>query len=404
MSDAHGARRLGFAEAQKVILDTVRRLDGEMVQLLEAAGRVLDQDVIAPWNLPRFSNSAMDGYAVRYEDCKNGEKLRITGFLPAGAQATTAVEAGTAIRIMTGAPIPQGCDCVVPFEDAEETDGEVRATGAVKAGKHIRSEGEDVREGEAVLTAGRLLRPAEISLMASCGCTQVRVMRRPRVAIVSTGDELVPLGETPGVAQIVNSNAYSLAAAVQAAGAEAVMLGIARDTKESHLEKLVAALKYDVVITSAGISVGDRDMVKSTLQELGVRLAFERVRVKPGKVMAFGAVGEKLVFGLPGNPVSSMLTFEEFVAPALRKMMGREEPVDRLFTAELAQEVIKTRDVTLLLRVKLERVDGRWIARSAGVQETGLVRTLAEANGVALLPEGFATVAAGTPVQVHWLS
>jgi molybdopterin molybdotransferase len=404
MNGTQKTRGLGFEEAQKRILDTARQLNGETVELLEASGRVLDEDVKSPWNLPRFSNSAMDGYAVRYADCKREGTLRIIEFVPAGAQATKAVEPGTAIKIMTGAPVPEGCDCIVPFEEAEESGDEVRITGTAKLGKHIRPAGEDVRQGEVVLTAGRVLRSFEINLLASCGYAQVRVVRRPRVAVVATGDELVALGQTPGVAQIINSNAYSLTAAARAAGAEAVMLGIARDTKASHREKLAEGLKCDVLITSAGVSVGEHDLVRGILAELGVTLVFERVRVKPGKGMTFGTMGEKLVFSLPGNPVSSMLTFEEFVAPALRKMMGREEPVERLFAAELQHEVHKPREMALLLRVKLERVNGKWFARSAGVQETGLVRTLVEADGVALLPEGCDSFAAGTAVQVHWLS
>ena len=403
MSLLKGASSTGFEEAKRIILDSATRLPGESVELLKAAGRVLTSDAASPWNLPRFANSAMDGFAVRAEDCNAGETLQVVEFVPAGARPTKKIERGTAARIMTGAPVPDGADCVVPFENATEAGGSVRANEPVKLWQNIRRAGEDARTGEVVLAAGRLLRPLEINLLASCGRTHVDVVRRPRVAILSTGDELVMLGETPGAVQIVNSNAYSLASAVSALGAEPVMLGIARDNWESHREKISEGLQCDVLITSAGVSVGDKDFVRRVLEELGVHLQFERVRVRPGKAMAFGKLDGKLVFGLPGNPVSSMLSFEEFVAPTLRKMMGVKARGDEIFEAVLRHEVTKKRDLTMLLRVKLELGEGHWVASSSGVQETGRVRTLVEADAVAVLPEGVEHFAAGARVPVHWL-
>lgn len=403
MSDARTAHSTGFEEAKRVILDSATRMEGERVELLEARGRVLTADATAPWDLPRFANSAMDGFAVRAADGNAGETLRVIEFIPAGARPTKTVEKGTAARIMTGAPVPAGADSVVPFEEAEAADDTVRAVGEVKPWQNIRRAGDDVHAGEVALPAGRLLRPLEINLLASCGKTHVDVVRRPKVAIISTGDELVMLGETPGAAQIVNSNAYSLAAAVRALGAEPVMLGIARDNLESHREKLAAGLQCDMMITSAGVSVGDKDFVRRVLSELGVRMEFERVRVRPGKAMAFGKLGAKLVFGLPGNPVSSMLSFEEFVAPALRKMMGQKARGDEMFVAILHHEVKKKRDLTVLLRVKLELGAGHWLASSSGIQETGRVRTLVDADAVAVLPEGVDHLEAGARVAVHWL-
>ena len=260
-----------------------------------------------------------------------------------------------------------------------------------------------MREGETILGASRLVRPYEINMLACCGKEHVAVVRRPRVAIVATGDELVELGKTPGPGQIVNSNAYSLAAAVSGLGAIPVLVGIARDNLASHREKLAEGLKADALITSAGVSVGDHDLVKKVLEELGVEIVFWRVKVKPGKAMAFGKREGKPVFALPGNPVSSTLTFEEFVAPALLKMMGHKETVKPLFPAVLQGELRKKKGQTQLMRVRLEYSGGKYLALSAGKQDTGLVRTMMEANAVAVLPAEREFFATGEEVQVHLL-
>ncbi len=392
-----------FEEARRIILDSVTELDTENVELLESRGRVLARDVVAPWNLPRFSNSAMDGYAVRAEDCREGRALPIIDYIAAGGRATKSLSPGTAIKIMTGAPVPDACDSVVPIEHAQEQDGAVRVSGVVTQGQHVRHAGEDVREGETILSTGRLLRPYEINMLACCGQSHAWVVRRPRVAIVATGDELVALGENPGAGQIVNSNAYSLAAAVCAVGAVPVLLGIARDNLASHREILSEGLKADALITSAGVSVGDRDLVREVLQELGVELIFWRVNVKPGKAMTFGKRKGVPVFALPGNPVSSMLTFEEFAAPALLKMMGHKQTVKTMFPASLQSDLRKRKGQTLLVRVRLEYVNGKYLAWSAGKQDTGLVRTMMEANAIAVLSEDRETFAAGDEVLVHLL-
>jgi molybdopterin molybdotransferase len=390
-----------FEEARRIILELVEALSTERVKLLESNGRILAEDGVAPWNLPRFSNSAMDGYAVRAEDC--GAVLQVIDYVAAGGRPARAVTAGTAIKIMTGAPVPDGCDSVVPFEEIEEAEETVRATAVVKPGQHIRIAGEDVREGEVVLTSGRLVRPFEINMMASFGKEYVTVVRRARVAIVATGDELVELGETPGFGQIVDSNAYSLAAAVSALGAIPMIVGIARDNLASHREMLQEGLKADVLITSAGVSVGDRDFVREVLEEMGVKTVFWRVKVKPGKAMAFGIKDGRPVFALPGNPVSSMLTFEEFAAPALLKMMGHSITVKPLFPAVLQSGLKKKKGQTALVRVKLECTNGRYLAWSAGRQDTGFVRTMMDANAVAVLPAERDEFLAGEEVQVHLL-
>ncbi len=394
---------LTFEEARRIILEHVTPLGAERVALLESLGRVLSKDFAAPWNLPSFSNSAMDGYAVRAADCRDGQMLPVIGYVAAGGRATSAVRPGTAIKIMTGAPLPEGSDSVVPFEDTEQSSGAFRVLKPVALRQHVRFAGEDVREGEIILAAGALVRPYEINMLASFGQTAVSVVRRPTVAIVATGDELVALGETPSAGQIVNSNSYSLAAAITSAGALPVLVGIARDDIDSHREKLQEGLKADVLITSAGVSVGDRDFVREILDELGVEIVFWRVKVKPGKALAFGRRKETLVFALPGNPVSSMLTFEEFVAPALLKMMGHKQTVKPLFPAVLQGGLTKKTGQIHLARVRLEYSGGKYLAWSAGNQDTGRMKTLLQTNALAVLPADRDFFAAGEEIQVHLL-
>jgi molybdopterin molybdotransferase len=392
-----------FEEARRIILEYVTPLDSEHVQLLDSCSRVLAEDVIAPWDLPSFGNSAMDGYAVRAADCRDRRALPIVDYVPAGRHASKSVMPGTAIKIMTGAPLPEGCDSIVPIEHAEESGGTVRVMQPVVLHQHIRFAGEDVRAGETILASGTLVRPYEINLLASFGKEQVKVVCRPKVAIVATGDELIALGQTPSIGQIVNSNSYSLAAAITSAGALPVLMGIARDNVDSHREKLAEGLKADVLITSAGVSVGDRDLVREVLDELAVEIIFWRVKVKPGKALAFGRKKGTLVFALPGNPVSAMLTFEEFVAPALLKMMGHGQTVKPLFPAVLQSELKKKAGQTHLVRVRLEYSGGKYLAWSAGKQDTGLLKTMLRANALAVLPADRESFAAGEEIQVHLL-
>ena len=392
-----------FEEARRIILEYATPLDAERVDLLGSLSKVLAEDVVAPWNLPSFSNSAMDGYAVRAADCQDAKALPIIDYVPAGRQATKSLMPGTAIKIMTGAPLPDGCDTIVPIEHTMETGGTVRVMQPVQLHQYVRFAGEDVLQGETVLAAGTLVRPYEINLLASFGKEHVTVVRRPRVAIVATGDELIALGETPSIGKIVNSNSYSLAAAITSTGAIPVLLGIARDDLDSHREVLAEGLKADVLITSAGVSMGDRDLVREVLEKLDVEIVFWRVKVKPGKALAFGRKKGRLIFALPGNPVSAMLTFEEFVAPALLKMMGHGQTVKPLFPAVLQSELKKKAGQTHLVRVRLEYMGGKYLAWSAGKQDTGLLKTMLQANALAVLPADRETFAAGEEIQVHLL-
>jgi molybdopterin molybdotransferase len=389
-----------FEDARNRILDASGTLDPEQSQLLDAVGRVLAEDIHAPWDLPLWDNSAMDGFAVQAADAISEKELEITGYIPAGGAELPPVAPGCAVKIMTGAPIPPGCELVVPVEETKELDGKVRLMKSLRVRDHIRFKGEDVAAGAKVLPAGTLLRPPEISLLASFGQSLVQVHRRPRVAILSTGDELIELGMVPGPGQIINSNIYSLAAAVRDAGGEAQLLGIARDNLESHREKLARGLKADVLITSAGVSAGDRDLVRDVLDELGVEQKFWKIAIKPGRPTAFGVKGETLVFSLPGNPVSTMVTFEMFVRPALRKLQGVSPAIRPFAKARLAEPVRKRPERVQFLRVQVRLEEGRLIASSSGDQNTGIVRTMIRANGIAVLPAERDRFEAGSEVEV----
>ncbi|MSN26174.1 MAG: molybdopterin molybdenumtransferase MoeA [Geobacter sp.] len=395
---------ISFEEARSTILSSVNVCGVERVPLLDAVGRILAEDVTAPWNMPLWDNSAMDGYAVRSADCsKIPCQLVVTGFLPAGARADgVTVEAGSAVRIMTGAPTPFGCDAVVPVEETDDGQQLVTLNEMVEKGQHLRLCGEDVQAGSAFVRAGALIRPPEVNMLATFGMAMVPVYRRPVVAILSTGDELIELGKTPGPGEIINSNALSLAAAVRETGAIPRIIGIARDNLGSHRELLLEGLKADVLITSAGVSAGDCDFVRDVLEELGARQLFWKVGVKPGGPTAFALHGAIPVFSLPGNPVSTMMTFEEFARPALLKMMGHQRVLRPLFKAVLCEEVRKKAGKVQIVRVRLERDGKRWLASSAGNQQTAILKTMVDAAALAILPADSTVFAAGEEVDVHF--
>lgn len=392
-----------FHHARDLILANLTPLETEQVELFDAVDRCLAQDVLAPYDLPPWDNSAMDGYALRVEDAQKGAVLPIIATLAAGADpAGIEVRPGTAVRILTGAPTPAGCELVIPYEETQELDNQqFRVLEKQERGAHIRYRGEDIRSGSLVLDAGLCLRPAEINLLAALGQSRILVHRRPQVAILSTGDELVEPGTIPGPGQIVNSNGLALAAAVRQAGGLPIVLGIARDNPQSLHEKLKIGLEADMLITSAGVSAGDCDYVRQVLAECGVRQLFWKVDVKPGRPTAFGLHGATPVFSLPGNPVSALLTFEEFVRPALRRMQGNRQLFRPLRIATLGAPVRKKTGRTNLLRVLLHEDGGQLMATSAGDQNTGITSTLLRANGIAILPAERDDFAAGEQVLVH---
>ncbi len=395
---------ISFEHARQTILENVTATGIERVGLLDAVGRVLAEDVVAPWDMPLWDNSAMDGYAVRAADCAEVPcRLKVTGFLPAGATADgVAVEPGRAVRIMTGAPAPAGCDAVVPVEETDNGEQEVTLREPVAKGQHLRFRGEDVAAGTTCIKAGSIIRPPEVNMLATFGMALVPVHRRPTVAILSTGDELVELGVTPGPGEVINSNILSLASAVREAGGIPLIIGIARDSRESHLEKLRQGLKADVLITSAGVSAGDCDLVRDVLAELGARQLFWKVGIKPGGPTAFALHGTTPVFSLPGNPVSTMVTFEEFVRPALLRMQGHGRVFRPLFKAVLREDMKKKPGKVQIVRIHLDKEGGRWYAASAGNQHTAILRTMVDATAIAVLPAERTGFTAGEEVDVHF--
>lgn len=393
-----------FEEARNLILEHVSRMGTEKVFLLDAGGRVLAENITAPWDMPRYTNSAMDGYAVRADDCTISTTLKIIDFIPAGGSASVEVTSGTAAKIMTGAPLPPGADSIVPVEDTEETDEGVHIREAVKRGAHIRLKAEDVKAGECIIPTGTILRPAEIGMLASYSRVLVKVFRRVRVAVLSTGDELAELGEMLTEEKIINSNTLALAAALKETGAEPTILGIARDNRENHLEKMLEGLQADVLITSAGVSTGDRDFVRAVLEEMGAVFIFNKVDIKPGRPTTFGLIGTKPLFCLPGNPVSTMITYEELVRPALLKMMGHERIIKPLIEATLLTDLTKKRlGVLNFQRVSIEVRDGKYFASCSGDQNTGILKTMVRADALALLPEDRDHFEAGDKVRIHLL-
>ena len=391
----------GFEEARGIILAHVKPLGEETVPLMDALGRVTSRDIAAPWDLPQFDNSAMDGFAVRVADCVSvPTTLAVTGFLPAGGDQSPRVEPGCAVRIMTGAPIPTGCSAVVPIEETEQAGDQVVIRHKVLPRQHVRIKGADVAAGTQILAAGTRIRPSEIGMLAAMGQALVPVYRKVRVAILSTGDELIELGESPVAGRVINSNALSLAAAVREAGAEPVLVGIARDDSKSHREKMLEGLACDALVTSAGVSAGDRDLVREVMAELGAKEQFWKVGMKPGGPTAFATVEGKPVFSLPGNPVSTMVTFELLVKPALLKMMGNQKVVRPFVKGILAEDVHKKAGKIHFIRVTIKRRHDRYVAYCAGDQHTAILSTMTRCDALAALPSEATFIAAGSEVDL----
>lgn len=402
---------LSVESALKIILDEIGVMGLEKVGILSSLGRVLGEDLPSPRDNPAWDNSAMDGYAVMAIDTRGAGKdnpvtLQVVEDLPAGHVAKRAVEEGEAIRIMTGAPIPEGADAVVMVEETEKTvvSGQlsgVRIFKEVKVGDNIRRKGEDFKRGDVVLKKGTVIRPAEVCMLSAIGRSFVNVYQRPRVAILSTGDELVEIDETPREGQIFNTNSYTLFAQVKECGAEPVQIGIARDNREDLREKLVFATISDCIISSGGVSVGEFDYVKDVLKDMGTEMRFWKVAIKPGKPLAFGVIGGRPAFGLPGNPISSMVAFEEFVRPALLKMMGRRAIFRRVIDAILTDGVRKKPGRRQFLRASLDIKGGDYYVTPLEGQGSAVLSSMVKANSLIILPEDETTFPKDARVKVQ---
>lgn len=391
---------LTVEQALEQILSRVQGLAGERVDVRAALGRVLAEPVVSGREIPPWPNSAMDGYAVRAADTGAAPVgLRVVARVAAGDPPGRRIGAGEAARIFTGAPLPEGADAIVPQEDVEASGDLVRIARPVERGAYVRARGEDVRAGESVLAPGHVIGPAEVGLLATLGRSPVLVHRRPRVAVLSTGNEIADLGREPGPGQIPNTNTYSLSAQVLEAGGEPVNVGIALDRLEAIQERLRWALPADVLISSAGVSVGEADLVRDALVRAGAQLHLWQVSMRPGKPITFGTLGRRLVFGLPGNPVSAMVTFELFVRPALLAMGGHRRLHRPRLRARALDPIPNPGHRRGYLRVSLTREGDEYGARLTGDQGSAILRSMVLADGLAVVP-GDTVLQKGDAVEV----
>ena len=425
----HGHRHvdedmLSVEEAYKQIMACFSPLDVEEKPILDCLGQTLGVEVRSPLSLPPLANSGMDGYAVRREDIAGASErtpvnLRVIGLVAAGQVPDLAVETGTAIRIMTGAPVPPGADTVVPFEETDEISrrtagrplSDIDIQADLPLGCNVRPAGEDVQAGELVLEAGTVIRPSEMGVLASLGLERARVIRRPLVSVLSTGDELASLGEELAGGKIYDSNTFSVAASVVAAGGIPKILGIARDTMEELHRKLEEVADSDLVVTSAGVSKGDYDVVKDVLTERG-DINFWSVRMRPAKPLAFGMLrGDSVrgtgrpvpLMGLPGNPVSAMVAFEMFARPAIRTMLGRQRLARPMVEGILTNPIYNTDGRRVYARVEVEKRDGVFYANPTGPQGSNILTSMSRANALAICPDDLPRKEAGEKVDIIML-
>ena len=401
-----GEGLLSVDDARDRLLSRIQPLSPLRLPLTEAHGCVVAEDVVATFDLPEFASSAMDGFAVRASDVEGASpsqpiELKVVGRALIGHRPEGTVGAGESMRIATGAPIPAGADCVVPIENAAE-DGEeiVRIIARSEPGTHVRPRGEDVREGDVLVPTGKRLGAPELGLLANAGDPTPLVHPRPRVVVVSTGDELVAPTETPSFGQVRDSNAYTIFGALRDSGAMPVLAGIVRDDVDSLRELVLSyEIQADAFVSSGGVSVGERDVVKAAFFRRG-DIEFYKVAMQPGMPQGFGQIEGKPYFGLPGNPVSVFVSLEVFVRPALLKMMGRQQLFRPEVSATLAETVHGPRGKLQFARVEVRRDGAGWVATPTGGRGSNLISTVARANGLAMIPAGIESAPAGSTVRV----
>jgi molybdopterin molybdotransferase len=392
-------------QALQIVLENVAPLGVERIPILDALGRVLAENISSSRDIPGFDNSAMDGYAVRAADLAsaseaNPVKLRVVETAGAGQMPSRRVGAGETVRTMTGAPIADGADAIIQVERTRGSGDVVEFLAPAEVRGFIRPRGEDLRLGELVMSPGKKLTPADLGMLASVNRAMVEVIRRPRVAIVATGDELVDVDQAPAGAQVVNSSAYALAGAVREAGAEAVILKVARDVAGEIRDRLAEAMTFDAVLSTGGVSVGQFDHVKGALDELGMRQLFHGVAQKPGRPLKFGTVGYRPIFGLPGNPVSTLVCFYLYARPALLKLSGHRRVGLPRINARCAVDIRTSKDLTEFVRVKLDREGDSWRATPTGNQGSGILSSLSRADGLLIGPSTETILKAGAQATV----
>ncbi len=394
-------------EALRIILESTSPLKSEKIKLADAPGRVLADDIVAKEDIPPFDNSSMDGFAVVAVDLINASEskhvsLKILGESSAGNPFRKKLKGGCAVRVMTGGVIPAGSDAVVPIEATnEEGGGRVLFASPARSAQHIRLVGEDIRRGETILERGTVIGPPQLGILASLGHAKARVYRKPLVRILATGDELVEVNKSPKEGQIRNSSTHTLAAYVTLQGGVADSLGIVSDKRKRLKRRIKEGLDADVLLITGGVSVGKYDYVKEVLEELGVEIKFWKVNIKPGKPLVFGQFKRTLVFGLPGNPVSTSVTFLQFVRPALHKMGGRAPSLPMCLTAVIDHDFSKSDGKRHYVRCIVESVDGQLRARSTGTQSSGVMSSMSKANALMIIPEDVAHLQQGDSVQVE---
>ena len=396
---------ISIHDAVDAVLAAARPLSDEEVPLMQALGRAAAGRIVSPEQVPTFANAAMDGFAVAGAELEAGRReFRVVVDIPAGRFVGEAVGPGDAARIMTGAPLPPGVDTVVQVEHTTVSGDAVTVETAPETGANVRPAGEDVAEGDVLFEQGAALGAAEVGLLAAVGIERVRVVRRPRVAILATGSELIPAGRPLQPGQIRNSNSLTAYGQAVAAGADPILLGIARDDPDETRRLLAAALENDVVVTSGGVSVGDYDFVKQVQEELGVQRRFWGIATKPGKPLAFGTRGDTLVFGVPGNPVAAMVSFEMYVRPAILALQGRRDVYRPWFRAAAAEAVGPTKERTEVQRCRLSHVDGRVRFTTTGPQGSGILSSMAGAEGLFFVPPHYPGGGPGVELVVMLLA
>ncbi len=407
MADAAGDRLRTVDEHLQIVLDSIGSIDPIELTLLDSQGLLLAEDITADFPLPSFDNSAMDGYAVRAIDTRdaseeNPAQLQVVGDIAAGATIRSGMGPGLSMRIMTGAPIPAGADAVIPLEDTDRGLARVAIHRPVHTGECLRRAGEDLAAGAPALGTGAALGPQQLALLAAIGRDRVTVRPRPRVTVLSTGSELIEVGNRPGFGEVIDSNSYMITAAAKDAGADARRIGIVVDDHAKLLDTLESQLlRTDVLVTSGGVSMGAFDVVKEALSELGT-VEFTKIAMQPGKPQGFGHLGNKVpIFCLPGNPVSSLVSFEAFVRPAIRKLLGKRSLQRATIEATLLESAASPAGVRQYRRGVLQRQDGGGYSVSfVGGPGSHLLASLALSNCLVVVDEAVTEIEAGSPVTV----